>query len=398
MRIGKLLATGMLAATAISASAFAQVPDARIPHADYANPALWMCRPDLETNICKTNLDATVIPGNGKTSRERFVRADNPEVDCFFLYPTVSLDPGYQSDFEPDLMEFDDIKLQFARFGSVCRQFAPVYRQTTVTALRSSAGGPQPVGEPLPEGVGRYSDVLDAWRHYINHENDGRGFVLIGHSQGSSQLARLLAEEIEGQPAHQRLVSALILGAPVYVPDGEKVGGTFKSTPVCSSAAETGCVISYMSFRDRNPLPEETFFGRSRDGQRAVCANPASLAGGKGTLDSYFLTRGFLNTAGGSNQPDWLTPHQDIATKFVKTPGLLSAECVRRGEFDHLVISVNAVPSDPRTDDIAGELVRAAGPNHAWGLHMVDVDIAMGNLVSIVGQQAQAYLAAARGR
>ncbi len=394
MRIGHFLAAGLAAATAACAAAGAQIPDARIAHADYSNPAVWMCRPDLETNICKANLDATVIPGNGKTSLERYAAAEDPKVDCFFLYPTVSLDPGYQSDFAPDLMEYDDIKLQFARFGSVCRQFAPVYRQTTVTALRSSAGGPQPVGEPLPDGIGRYSDVLDAWRHYISSENDGRGYILVGHSQGSALLARLLAEEIEGRPAHERLVSAMILGAPVYVPDGERVGGTFKSTPVCTDASETGCVISYMSFRDRNPVPENTLFGRSRDGLRAVCANPANLAGGKGTLDSYFLTRGFLNTAGGSNQPDWLTPHQDIATKFVKTPGLLSAECVRRGEFDHLEISVNAVPSDPRTDDIAGELVRAAGPNHAWGLHMVDVDIAMGNLVDIARRQAASYLGA----
>lgn len=394
MRIGHFLAAGLAAAATAWAGAGAQTPDPRIPHADYSNPAVWMCRPDLETNICKANLDATVVPGDGKIFLERYEAAEAPQVDCFFLYPTVSLDPGYQSDFSPDLMEYDDIKLQFARFGSVCRQFAPVYRQTTVTALRSSAGGPQPVGEPLPDGIGRYSDVLDAWRHYITNENDGRGYILVGHSQGSALLARLLAEEIEGAPEHARMISAMILGAPIFVPDGERVGGTFQSTPVCSSANETGCVISYMSFRDRNPVPENTRFGRSRDDLRAVCANPANLAGGKGPLDSYFLTRGFLNTAGGSNQPDWLTPHQDIATKFVKTPGLLSAECVRTGEFDQLVISVNAVPSDPRTDDIAGELVRAAGPDHTWGLHMVDVDIAMGNLINIANQQAISYLAA----
>lgn len=397
MQIGKLLVTGLFA-TAIGAAASAQAPDARVAHADYANPAVWLCRPDLETNICKANLDATVIPGNGKTFVESYAPAENPAVDCFFLYPTVSLDPGYQSDFVPDLMEFDDIKLQFARFGSVCRQFAPIYRQTTVTALRSSAGGPQPVGEPLPADVGRYSDVLDAWRHYITKENDGRGFILVGHSQGSAQLARLLAEEIEGKPEHDRLVSALIIGAPVYVPDGERVGGSFKSTPVCASASETGCVIAYSSFRDRNPPPDSSRFGRARDGLRAVCANPVDLSGGKAPLDSYFLTRGFLNTAGGSNQPDWLTPHQDIATRFVKTPGLLSTECVRRGEFDYLEVSVNAVPSDPRTDDIAGELVRAAGPDLSWGLHMIDVDLAMGALVDIAGQQSEAYLKAHGGR
>jgi hypothetical protein len=68
-------------------------------------------------------------------------------------------------------------ELQFARFGTVCRTFAPLYRQFTLTALRAAAGGPPPQGERPPAGVGGYQDVVDAWNHYMANDNNGRGVV-----------------------------------------------------------------------------------------------------------------------------------------------------------------------------------------------------------------------------
>ena len=156
------------------------------------------------------------------------------KVDCFFVYPTVSADKTWSSDWTVDRMEIDDVKLQFARFGSVCRQFAPIYRQTTLTALRIASGGPQPEGERLPQGVGGYNDVVDAWNWYMANENNGRGVMLIGHSQGAGVISRLIANEIEGKPAQKQFISAMILGSAVMVPPGKLTGGTFKSIPLCA--------------------------------------------------------------------------------------------------------------------------------------------------------------------
>ena len=214
---------------AVATTAAAQVPDARVARADYANPALWLCRPGLKDDKCKVDLDATVIAPNGKTKVEKFVPAKAPKIDCFFVYPTVSMDAGWQSDFIADKMEWDDVKLQFARFGSVCRTFAPIYRQTTLTALRVASGGAPPAGERPAAGVGGYTDVLDAWNHYLKHDNKGRGVVLIGHSQGAGLIARLAAAEIDGKPVQKQLISAIVLGSAVMVPPGKDVGGTFKS-------------------------------------------------------------------------------------------------------------------------------------------------------------------------
>jgi hypothetical protein len=58
-----------------------------------------------------------------------------------------------------------------------------------------------------------------------------------------------------------------------------------------------------------------------------------------------------------------------------------------------LAVKVHGDPKDPRTDDIVGDIVVAGQVQANWGLHLIDVNIAMGNLVNIVGQQSKAYLA-----
>ena len=258
------------------------LPAVNVAHADFSNPSLWLCRPGLADDKCKINLDATIIGKDGKTSIETYKAASDPKVDCFFVYPTVSDDKTWASDWTVDKMEIDDIKLQFARFGSVCRQFAPIYRQTTLTALRIASGGPQPEGERLPQGVGGYADVVDAWNWYMANENNGRGVILIGHSQGAGVLARLIAAEIEGKPAEKQFVSAILLGTTVLAPPGKDTGGTYKSIPLCKAEDQTGCVITYASFRNTLPPPDTARFAKGSGGNAAACTNPANLASGKG--------------------------------------------------------------------------------------------------------------------
>ncbi len=392
---GNLMFRSMLCAVSLTCimatPATAGVPDARVAHADYADPTLWLCRPDLKDNKCKVDLDATVVAPSGRLSVEKFRPARDPKIDCFFVYPTVSLDPGWLSDFAADRTEWDDIKLQFARFSSVCRTFAPIYRQTTLTALRGANGGQPPAGEKPPASLGGYNDVVDAWNYYLQHENKGRGIVLVGHSQGAGLIARLAASEIDGKPVQKHFISAIVLGSAVLVPMGEVVGGTFKTIPLCQAEDQVGCVISYASFRDTNPPPPESRFGRSRDGLRAACTNPANLREGRGMPDSYFQTKGFLNGSGGTTQPDWTTPPVRIDTPFVKVPGLISTECVSNGDFTYLSVHVNADPADARTDQLAGEIVRPTGMDWSWGLHLIDVDHSIGDLLRIVGKQALAY-------
>ena len=112
----------------------------------------------------------------------------------------------------------------------------------------------------IPIAVDRalgYNDVVDAWNYYLQHDNNGRGVVLVGHSQGSGVLTQLIRNEIDGKPVQSRLVSAMLLGTSLPVPRGKDVGGAFKYIPLCRSASQTGCVIAYASFRSTIPPPDK---------------------------------------------------------------------------------------------------------------------------------------------
>jgi DUF3089 family protein len=370
-------------------AAFAAVDVVAAEKNDYSDGRAWLCRPG-RTDACTIDQSTTIVAADGTLTREEFKAEPNPAIDCFYVYPTVSLDPAGNSDMNIDAAERGVVRVQFARFGAVCRLFAPMYRQVTLTQLRARlAGNPMATDRELA-----YNDVLDSWNYYLQHDNNGRGVVLIGHSQGSGVLTQLIRSEIDGKPVQSRLISALLLGTSLPVPKGKDVGGAFQKMPLCHSATDTGCVISYASFRSTIPPPENSRFGRVQgEDMQAACVNPAALAGGSGALHAY-LSAG-NNTITGSSAPPkpWVNPPKAIDTPFVSVPGLLTAQCVANEKGSYLEVTVHGNPADPRTDDIVGDVMQNGQPNASWGLHLIDVNLSMGNLVDIVRSQAKAFLA-----
>jgi len=329
------------------------------------------------------------VKANGKTRVQTWHAARKPRIDCFYVYPTISLDPTGNSDLVPAAdQELFVVNQQAARLGEVCRVFAPVYRQVTLTALVGGLGG-----NPIPVDRGlAYADVLDAWKHYIANDNGGRGVILIGHSQGAGVLTQLIREEIDPNPVlRDRLVSAMLLGTSLQVPVGQDVGGDFKSIPLCRKNRQTGCAISYGSFRSTAPPPTNSFFGLSRQaGWQAACTNPASLAGGSGTLHPYLPAAGRSLPILPPPPPiPWVDPSRGvtITTPYVTLPDFLEARCAEHNGFSFLEITVEGNPSDPRIDDIGGDLTPE------WGLHLVDVNVAMGDLVRIAHKQSAGWCA-----
>ena len=354
---------------------------------DYGKAETWLCQPGHK-DACAVDLNTTVIAASGKLTRETWAADPKAPIDCFYVYPTVSLDTTPNSDMTAGPEELSVVRVQAARFGSQCRVFAPLYRQITLSALRSVlAGRPVTIDRALA-----YNDVLDAWNYYLEHENKGRGVVLIGHSQGSFVLTELIKNEIDGKPAQSRIVSALLLGTNLPVPRGKDVGGAFKSMPLCHSASQTGCVVTYASFRSNAPPPANSRFGKvAGEGMASACTNPAALAGGSGELHAYLSTRGGSVVSSEATQKAWVTPPQQIDTPFVSVPGMLSSECVSNDKVSYLAITVHGDAADPRADDITGDVVANGQALPDWGLHLIDVNVAMGNLIDIVAQQSKAY-------
>jgi pimeloyl-ACP methyl ester carboxylesterase len=353
----------------------------------------WLCRPGQAADRCTSNLDATVVPASGPSSVQKGSDAAHPAIDCFYVYPTVSGQSGALADLHIDGAETAVAQYQASRFSQDCRVFAPMYRQFTLKALTT------PSDLTAANAVTAYEGVAAAWQDYLEHYNDNRGVVVIGHSQGAAMLIGLLARRVDGDPsARARLVSAIILGGNVTVPIGKTVGGSFKHIPACSSTTATGCVVAYSSF-DTQP-PADSLFGRpgagvsglipgakqATAGMQVLCVNPASPGGGTGPLIPYFpnseASAGL--SANGATGPTVTTP-------WVTEPGLYTGQCQYKEGASWLQVSGPVHAGDPRPI-----VTQSIGPT--WGLHLVDVNISLGNLVSLVGAEGRAFERSTRDR
>jgi len=349
-----------------------QAPYAGYVSEVYSATDKWICHPDLPADTCRTELDVNVVAPDGSVEVVPHDLVEEAAVDCFYVYPTLNFGGEGNTTFDapPTELEIGTVHQHAGPFSSLCRVFAPRYRQLTL-------GGFGTGDRELA-----YGDVADAFKHYMANANGGRGVVLIGHSQGSGHLVRLLEEEFDRDDTmRELLVSALLIGTGVEVPAGEDVGGDLANVPACRAETQTGCVISYASFRSTSPPPENSFFGRAREGDgQVLCTNPAALAGGAAGLDTRFPTTSaaFADPAGA----------RELVPGFIAFPGLLTGECVERDGFTYLEVTVNADPADPRIDDIGGDLTPE------WGLHAVDVALAAGDLVRVVRSQTEAWIAA----
>lgn len=357
-------------------SALAAAPAVPASTTDYSVQTSWLCLPG-RADVCSTPLKTTALNPNGYGSSGLSVVRKDADVDCFIVYPTISRDSGLNSDLVPgDGEEKAVVASQFARFAGACRPYAPMYRSMTLGAVTVAATG----GDVMPAAMTAYSDVRKAWKLYLAKHNKGRPYVLIGHSQGSLMLQQLIANEIEGRPEARRIKLAIIPGYNVLVPQGKTVGGTFKSTPLCTKPGQNGCVLTWVSFREKNAPPPGALFGYAdKPGMTVACTNPAR-PGAKGwvALDSYWNTRAAIPVPGG---PIVWSTEGDPPTAYVRTEGLASAMCVNDGPRGYLSIRTNADPKDKRTDRIGGEVGAMGFFLPGWGMHLADVSVAQGDLV-----------------
>ncbi|HXR53841.1 MAG TPA: DUF3089 domain-containing protein [Acidimicrobiales bacterium] len=379
--VGSVLAGAALIGPVTSGAASSSSGAAKAP-----SNTVWLCKPGLASDPCESGLTATVVRANGATSVMSVKDAKNAPIDCFYVYPTVSGEPTANSDLSIQPIEKAVAVAQASRFSEVCKVYAPMYHQLT---LASIGGKVHLTAANLAEA---YDSARSAFRDYIAHYNHGRGIVFIGHSQGAAVLIQLLKQEVDNDPAiRHRLVSAILLGGNVTVPIGKSVGGDFAHIPACRSITETGCVVAYSSFLD--PPPANSLFGRVGQGVSALsgqganrkfqvlCTNPAALGGGSAMLVPYFPNASTTAALGAeaSGAPNSVTP-------WVTYPDLYSAQCMSGGGATWLQVTPITTPGDTRP-----VVTQQLGPT--WGLHLVDVNLALGNFVALVSSQEKAYAA-----
>jgi len=342
---------------------------------------VWLCFPGHKPDPCTPGLSTTVFtPKYKKIGVQHPKQVKNPRIDCFYVYPTVSGQKTGNANLAIDPEEKSIALYQAARYSQYCKVYAPMYRQVTLDGIG--------LGTPTtkPNSAEALSDVDNAFETYLHKYNDGRGFVLIGHSQGSFVLRSVISKLVDPKPAVRKLlVSAILMGGNVLVKKGKEIGGDFKHIPGCHSDTQIGCVIAFSTF-DQTP-PNDTLFGRppsTSKGDQVLCTNPAALGGGSGILDTISPSAPFAATsvlAAGIKALGVTFPTPP--TVWWTAPGDYSAKCETLNGATVLEIT-------PRN----GAPTPKPSPTTGWGLHLLDANIALGNLLGIVKDQAAAFTAA----
>ncbi|NLG34230.1 MAG: DUF3089 domain-containing protein [Lentisphaerae bacterium] len=170
--------------------------------------------------------------------------AERRDLDVFYVYPTVV------ADREHALMSWDSEEIrrkteriarqQTGMMAEYANVFAPYCRQLEFYRIMEVVQSSEPDVEAMRTGM---DDVRAAFRHYLEHWNGGRPFLLLGHSQGAMDLWELMKEDFDDPAVSSNLVAAYLLGMAISPED-------FDAHPHLKPAmgeADTGVIVSFNS-------------------------------------------------------------------------------------------------------------------------------------------------------
>lgn len=240
------------------------------PAPDYAQDGAWAALPG--------------VPGPAETVPQgRKAKRGMHDVDVFYVHPTTFRTPDRWNADPADakLNGWTDasvIARQAAVFNACCAIFAPRYRQASFLATR----------DRFMEGDGgkayalAYSDVLRAFDQWQASRNQGRPFILAGHSQGGEMLMRLLADRIDGTPLQQRMIAAYAIGIDFST---GYFGRRYRTLKPCDTPVRTGCVLAWNAVVPEADLQQLGGLAGARfahiygteDGKPSLCINPLTF-------------------------------------------------------------------------------------------------------------------------
>jgi hypothetical protein len=391
---------------------------------DYADSSHWECTADRTDDVCDKDFTMARLETDGTVGVTPYEKTEAPAIDCFFIYPTLDFNIFQGANHEG----FDAVSLSLPRrtieaqvgpFSSVCRVFAPYYRQGTFGGYLTTHE------QSVWVFKNAFADVAAAFEHYLRHWNQGRPVVIIGHSQGAQHSSYLLHSYFDGDKEvtnipgskrssqlRERLVMALPIGFSLYVPKGKVVGGIFSDIPVCTDAATPGCAIHYRSFSEgfefantgwssklNVRMAEDGLLYEPFDADKHVtsCVNPGlkALEDGRAldwngnpvapgdirVLEGTYVV-GVMNLLNAGTRTSQAEQH---------IPDRYTATCrVSPGGDEYLAIGYHepVTGTDPRPDpfDIDGRLAETD-----LGLHIYDFNLPMGELIEHVRRRAEKF-------
>lgn len=189
---------------------------------------------------------------------------ESKPADLFIVCPTVDLGTGGNknmslADNETKKNFYGALNMERGIYEQHCRMYAPYYRQAVL------ADYDLPAKEAEPYFDLAYSDVRAAFMHYMQHENNGRPFVLSGFSQGAEMCLRLLKEFGAADFVQDNMVACYAIGWRFTPQEAEQ----YPYIRPAQSADDLGTVIMFNS-----EAAEVTESLMVPQGTKSFCINP----------------------------------------------------------------------------------------------------------------------------
>lgn len=189
---------------------------------------------------------------------------ESKPADLFIVCPTVDLGTGGNknmslADNEAKKNFYGALNMERGIYEQHCRMYAPYYRQAVL------ADYDLPIKEAEPYFNLAYKDVRAAFVYYMQHENNGRPFVLAGFSQGAEMCLRLLKEFGNTDFVKNNMVACYAIGWR-FTPQEAK---QYPYIRPAQSADDLGTVIMFNS-----EAPEVTSSLMVPHGEKSFCINP----------------------------------------------------------------------------------------------------------------------------
>ena len=204
-----------------------------MPDPDYTQATLWAALPSQPG-------PADFIPANVPSP------GTDRAVDVFFIHPTGYMHSyDWNSPLDAKSMTEENTKWMMANqasaFNSCCKVYAPRYREASIFRY---LGAPDDIATKAMDFA--YADVERAFQYFLDHDSNGRPFIIASHSQGTAHGLRLLQQKIDGTPLAQRLVAAYLIGGQITDQD---VAG-LHTVHACNGPSDTGCLIHWATYGD----------------------------------------------------------------------------------------------------------------------------------------------------
>ena len=300
-QIGMMIAFGRLKPE----MTFAEATPPAAP--DYTQPQGWAALPDREDA-------ADVVPSSDVQDIQ-----STAEVDVFFVHPTTFFGTaGWNQSLDDtstnQLTDMFVLRSQASVFNSCCRIYAPRYRQATIFSFMDCFGQRQGMRCSSRTAMSSARSTTTSSTTTRAGRSSSRVTARVRCTART-----LLEKRITGTPLRERLVAAYPIGFSI---DREAMAKAVPDVPVCESAEQIGCVVSWNAVG-----PEAAPWG---DPRKNICVNPLTWRTDGAAAEASMNLGGvaYPGTFEGTLADVKGVPQEFVDAKPVLEPGVADAQCV----------------------------------------------------------------------